>query len=74
MKKFKVTFFNPETLHKRELRFTFRWDYLNHCWDVTTTSIHGQSTRKYSGDPINMIMRVKECATIKEYATVKTVA
>ena len=75
MRKFKVTFFNPETLHKSVTRFVFQWDYNNHCWDVTITSIREDYTGTYKGDPMSLIERYKDCSMRKnEYATVKSFA
>lgn len=75
MRKFKITFFNPETLKKSVTRFIFQWDYNNHCWDVTTISIHGESTRTYTGNPMDLIEHFKDCCIRKnEYATIKSFA
>lgn len=72
MKSFKVVFFNPVKVTKRVYRFVFRWDYNNHCWEVTTISLFGESTRRYSGEPINLINHAKECLVKRdEYITVK---
>lgn len=73
MKKFKVTFFNPETLKKSVTRFIFQWDYNNHCWDVTTVSVLGESTNTYIGDPMGLVKHFVDCCMRKnEYATIKS--
>lgn len=72
MKRFKLVFFNPETLTKRVTRFIFTWDYYNHCWEVTTITLFGESTRAYCGDPMNLINHAKECLIKRgEYVTIK---
>ena len=68
----KVVFFNPEILKKSVTRFLFQWDYNNHCWNVTTISIHGEHTNKYCGKPMDLVAHYKECCMRKgEYATIK---
>ena len=75
MQKIKITFFNPETLKTRVTRFIFKWDYSNHCWNVTTVSLFGESSNKWTGSPMQLIEHYKECLIKKgEYATVKTFA
>lgn len=75
MKKYKITFFNPETLKKKVTRFTFCWDYINHCWDVIVVSALGESTRKYSGDPMSLVLHYNECKCENgEYVIIKNFA
>lgn len=72
MKKFKVTFFNPNTLKKRVFKYIFTWDYNNHHWVVSISSIFGDSQRVYSGNPVSFINRISECKRPEEYVSVKT--
>ena len=68
----KVVFFNPGTCKKRATRFIFKWDYLNHCWEVTTITLYGESIRAYCGKPEDLITHYKECCIKRgEYATIK---
>ena len=71
MRRYKVIFFNPETLQKRVMRFTFKWDYYNHCWEVTTVTLYGENTRTYCGEPINLVNHAKELVRNNEYVTIK---
>lgn len=71
----RIIFFNPITCKKRVKKFTFVWNYFNHCWNVTTESILGESIkcRDYYGDPINLINRFIECLIKEnEYVTIKS--
>ena len=75
MKKFKVTFFNHETLKKSVTRFVFAWDYNNHCWDITIKTNYGERTDTYTGDPMVLINHYIDCRMRKnEYATIKSFA
>lgn len=70
--RYKITFFNPETLKKIVTRFIFQWDYYNHCWNLTVISISGESTEKYCGTPTELIEHYIDCRLRKGwYATVK---
>lgn len=71
MKKFKITFFNPETIKKREFRFVFKWDGYNHCWLVTVISLFDENTTRYSGDPIRFVNNYRGFARNGEYVTIK---
>ena len=72
MKTFKIIFFNPTTIKKRVYRLIFKWDGYNHCWEVTTISMFGESTIRYCGDPMRFVNHVKECLVGRdEYITVK---
>ena len=66
MKKFKVTFFNPETLKKSVTRFIFKWDYINHCWDMTMVTAYGERTDTYMGDPMGLINHYIDCCLRKK--------
>lgn len=63
MRRYKVIFFNPGTLQKRVMRFTFQWDHYNHCWEVTTITLFGE--------PIQFINNIKELVRSGEYVTIK---
>lgn len=75
MRKFKVTFFNPETLKKSVTRFVFAWDYNNHCWNMTMITNYGEHTNTYTGEPMILINHYINCCMRKnEYATIKSFA
>lgn len=71
MKK-KITFWNQITQKKRVIKFTFKWDYINHQWNVIQEGIFGTSENTYQGKPEQLIQHCIDCLQRKnEYVTVK---
>ena len=72
MKKIKLVLFDPQTLKKRTYRFTFQWNYYNHCWNVHIETPYSSNDKICNCNPSDYVERIKDnIIRTFEYATIK---